>query len=180
MSILHANALKKWSLINTLDRSHKHKSIFRTGTSNFLEEKIMFRKLLIILSLILTAGMLLFYDSAHTHSGRTDANGGHYNRKTGEYHYHNNGTSSRSTDYGEDAYLIAGGIIILIGICWILIDPDSCCLMDSEHISNPARSFLSERPTFPSLGNRFWLPDLKIDTEEMNGWRFQATYTFRF
>jgi hypothetical protein len=22
------------------------------------------------------------------HPGRTDANGGHYNRKTGEYHYH--------------------------------------------------------------------------------------------
>ena len=25
---------------------------------------------------------------AHAHSGGTDANGGHYNRKTGEYHYH--------------------------------------------------------------------------------------------
>lgn len=36
---------------------------------------------------------MLFYDSAHTHSGRTDANGGHYNRKTGGYHYHNSGRS---------------------------------------------------------------------------------------
>jgi hypothetical protein len=26
-----------------------------------------------------------------SHPGRTDANGGHYNRKTGEYHYHNSG-----------------------------------------------------------------------------------------
>ena len=52
----------------------------------------MFRKVLILLSLVLTSGML-FYDSAHTHSGRTDANGGHYNRKTGEYHYHNSGRS---------------------------------------------------------------------------------------
>lgn len=25
---------------------------------------------------------------AFGHPGRTDANGGHYNRKTGEYHYH--------------------------------------------------------------------------------------------
>ena len=53
----------------------------------------MFRKFLIILSLILTTGMLFLYDSAHTHSGRTDANGGHYNRKTGQYHYHNSGRS---------------------------------------------------------------------------------------
>ena len=25
---------------------------------------------------------------SYTHSGRTDSNGGHYNRSTGEYHYH--------------------------------------------------------------------------------------------
>ena len=55
----------------------------------------MLRKALIFLSLILTTG-ILFYDSAHTHSGRTDANGGHYNRKTGEYHYHNSGKSRPS------------------------------------------------------------------------------------
>lgn len=30
---------------------------------------------------------------AHAHSGRTDSKGGHYNRRTGEYHYHNGGTS---------------------------------------------------------------------------------------
>ena len=52
----------------------------------------MFRKALIVLSLMLIFGVLL-YDSAYTHSGRTDANGGHYNRKTGEYHYHNSGRS---------------------------------------------------------------------------------------
>lgn len=52
----------------------------------------MLRKILIIFSLMLISGVL-FYDLAHTHSGRTDANGGHYNRKTGEYHYHNSGRS---------------------------------------------------------------------------------------
>ena len=52
----------------------------------------MFRKALIAFSLMLISGVL-FYDSAYTHSGRTDANGGHYNRKTGEYHYHNGGPS---------------------------------------------------------------------------------------
>ena len=52
----------------------------------------MFRKALIAFSLMLVSGVL-FYDSAYTHSGRTDANGGHYNRKTGTYHYHNGGRS---------------------------------------------------------------------------------------
>ena len=147
----------------------------------------MIKKSLIVLSVLLTAG-ILFYDSAYTHSGRTEANGGHYNRKTGEYHYHNSGTSSRSTSGSssrsttnneDDIYLI-GGAVILIGVCWILIDPDSCCLVDTQHIPNPDQSFLSKRPTFPSLGNRFWLPDLKIDIEETNVWRLQTTYTFRF
>lgn len=36
--------------------------------------------------LVFIVPVLLF-----AHSGRTDANGGHYNRKTGEYHYHNSG-----------------------------------------------------------------------------------------
>lgn len=31
------------------------------------------------------------------HPGRTDSNGGHYNRKTGTYHYHNGGNSGRSS-----------------------------------------------------------------------------------
>ena len=52
----------------------------------------MIKKVLIVLGLMLISGMLLD-DSAHTHSGRTDANGGHYNRKTGGYHYHNSGRS---------------------------------------------------------------------------------------
>lgn len=29
--------------------------------------------------------------TSYAHSGRTDASGGHYNRKTGGYHYHNSG-----------------------------------------------------------------------------------------
>ncbi|MDE0326814.1 MAG: YHYH domain-containing protein [Candidatus Poribacteria bacterium] len=52
----------------------------------------MFRKVLVVFSLMLVFGMLLD-DSAYTHSGRTDANGGHYSRKTGMYHYHNSGRS---------------------------------------------------------------------------------------
>jgi len=44
-----------------------------------------------VLLLISTSGI------SHSHSGRTDANGGHYNRKTGEYHYHNSGSKSKNT-----------------------------------------------------------------------------------
>ncbi|MDO4495831.1 MAG: YHYH domain-containing protein [Clostridiaceae bacterium] len=39
----------------------------------------------LILSLIL---LYTFFSYAFAHSGRTDSNGGHYNRSTGEYHYH--------------------------------------------------------------------------------------------
>lgn len=47
--------------------------------------------LFIVLGIICTMQILSF-----AHSGRTDSNGGHYNRKTGVYHYHNGGNSSSS------------------------------------------------------------------------------------
>lgn len=37
------------------------------------------------------AAATLFWSQGWTHSGGLDANGGHYNRKTGEYHYHRGG-----------------------------------------------------------------------------------------
>ncbi len=39
--------------------------------------------------IILSASFVLF-----AHPGRTDSRGGHYNRSTGEYHYHNSGSVS--------------------------------------------------------------------------------------
>ena len=42
------------------------------------------------------AYLLILASLLYSHSGRTDSNGGHYNRSTGEYHFHNQGTS---TDY---------------------------------------------------------------------------------
>lgn len=53
-----------------------------------------FEKKICLLIVILSVFMIPF--SAFAHPGRTDANGGHYDRKTGKYHYHNGG-SSRST-----------------------------------------------------------------------------------
>lgn len=52
----------------------------------------MLKKTSIAFGLMVILGVL-FYDAAHTHPGRTDANGGHYNRKTGEYHYHGGGST---------------------------------------------------------------------------------------
>lgn len=49
-------------------------------------------KIAVILSILLLSAVF-----AYTHSGRTDKYGGHFNRKTGEYHYHNSGTVGRSS-----------------------------------------------------------------------------------
>jgi hypothetical protein len=40
--------------------------------------------------------LILLCSLALAHPGRTDSKGGHYNRKTGEYHYHNKAASSTS------------------------------------------------------------------------------------
>ena len=44
-----------------------------------------------ILAVLFLLSTVCLDDLGWTHSGRTDANGGHYNRKTGEYHYHGGG-----------------------------------------------------------------------------------------
>ncbi len=40
------------------------------------------------LSILVLISAMFVYDFGHTHPGRTDANGGHYNHQTGEYHKH--------------------------------------------------------------------------------------------
>lgn len=57
------------------------------------------RILLIIIIFILSITSISF-----AHSGRTDSNGGHFDRPTGEYHYHNDGTTSYENDLiiGDD------------------------------------------------------------------------------
>lgn len=56
-----------------------------------------FLKLFTAVTLIL----LISCQCVLAHSGRTDANGGHYNRKTDEYHYHNNGGYQGSSGGGS-------------------------------------------------------------------------------
>lgn len=58
----------------------------------------LYRHLLLIVVSVLVPSICL------SHSGRTDANGGHYNRKSGEYHYHNGGrAASPSTSASESS-----------------------------------------------------------------------------
>ena len=50
------------------------------------------------IGVVIVALMLLFDGGGvFSHSGRTDSSGGHYNRKTGTYHYHGTPKSSTST-----------------------------------------------------------------------------------
>ena len=53
-------------------------------------------KILLFCGVIAIAVSLILY-SAFAHSGGTDSRGGHYNRKTGEYHYHGGGPARPAT-----------------------------------------------------------------------------------
>ena len=54
----------------------------------------------------------LFSITSYAHSGRTDSNGGHYNRSTGEYHYHNGGyTEPVEEEENEDKE--EGGLLLV-------------------------------------------------------------------
>lgn len=51
---------------------------------------------------------ILIVPFCYAHSGRTDANGGHYDWSTGEYHYHNDGTSYENELIVDDGPYIEG------------------------------------------------------------------------
>lgn len=57
----------------------------------------MNKKVILKVALILFLGLLVTTEN-FAHSGRTDSNGGHYDRSTGIYHYHNGGTTQYSDD----------------------------------------------------------------------------------
>jgi hypothetical protein len=59
--------------------------------------------------IIITFFVLFICTSTFGHSGRTDSSGGHYNRKTGQYHYHNGGGGS-----GIGWVIIIGGVLFFL------------------------------------------------------------------
>lgn len=57
------------------------------------------KKIIVLITIL----FILIPTVVNSHSGRTDSNGGHYDRSTGEYHYHNGGSISYSSEAsGED------------------------------------------------------------------------------
>jgi len=54
--------------------------------------------------LLICVFILSFTISVSAHPGRTDSNGGHYNRKTGEYHYHNGSSAGKNSGGDSDSY----------------------------------------------------------------------------
>lgn len=72
---------------------------------------------------ILLISILAIGHSVRSHSGRTDANGGHYNRKTGGYHFHNSGRSNSASTYrgssaatSQRSSAIAKEVVIFEGV----------------------------------------------------------------
>lgn len=59
-----------------------------------------FLKLLLVTTVCLSVSV-----SAFAHSGRTDANGGHTNHSTGEYHYHHGYPAHQHSDMDGDGEL---------------------------------------------------------------------------
>ena len=57
-----------------------------------IRQKLVKRKLINMRKIVLLFILFItFISNSFAHPGRTDSNGGHYDRSTGEYHYHNGG-----------------------------------------------------------------------------------------
>ncbi len=64
-------------------------------------------------TVLMFAIFLFFYFSALGHSGRTDTNGGHTNRNTGEYHTHN---SESGSDENGAIIWVSILVVLIIGV----------------------------------------------------------------
>jgi hypothetical protein len=58
-----------------------------------------------ISAIVLFVAAILFPIHAYAHSGGTDSKGGHYNRSTGEYHYHHGYSAHQHKDMDGDGKL---------------------------------------------------------------------------
>ena len=141
-------------------------------------------KLFVILA-ILTCSI---YSVAYSHSGRTNSSGCHNVRATGGYHCHGGGSSSSSssrsssTSSENDRIIQIGGIILLVIICWAIIDTDSNCLSDTPHIPHnldAASHYLNQLPMRIPI-NTPLVPRFNFTRQEDTEWKLQASYIFQF
>lgn len=81
------------------------------------------KKICIALGCFLLVMLLAFTGTAH--SGRTDGNGGHYDRSTGEYHYHHGEPAHQHEDgmcpYDTWGYWLAGGLGVSVFVVFFVI-----------------------------------------------------------
>lgn len=91
------------------------------------------------MSLLLVSGIV------YAHSGGTDANGGHFNRKTGEYHSHDSG--------GIEFFLVLLGIVILFIVIQLLKESNGKRQVPRQHRSPRSQSTLNlpQRPSTLSV-----------------------------
>ena len=147
-------------------------------------------KLLVILAILIFS----IHSVAYSHSGRTNSSGCHRVTATGDYHCHGGGSSSSSggsssssggssssrSNWEEgDGLIVVGGLIILVAICWIVIDPDNSCLLDASHNQGAAHRYLNQRP-MRILDNLSLIPRFDLTRQDHSGWEFRASYVFRF
>ncbi|MYC77468.1 YHYH domain-containing protein [Candidatus Poribacteria bacterium] len=81
------------------------------------------------MSLFLVSGIV------YAHSGGTDANGGHFNHKTGEYHSHDSG--------GIEFFLVLLGIVILFVVIQFLKESNGKRQGPPQHRSSRSQSTLN-------------------------------------
>lgn len=80
--------------------------------------------------------LLLVNGIVYAHSGGTDANGGHFNRKTGEYHSHDSG--------GIEFFIVLIGLVFIYIIWKLLIESNG-----QRQVPTPHRSSRSHPTTYP-------------------------------
>lgn len=100
--------------------------------------------------------ILTLSSSALAHSGRTDANGGHYNRKTGEYHYHNPpGSSTTPSDPTTEPPVVSEPVakptVPASEIINVKLD-GNYLTMDTPPLVEKGRTLVPLRAIFEALG----------------------------
>jgi len=71
------------------------------------------KKPTLLLTLIVTVLLSLPAVSATAHPGRTDSEGGHVDKSTGQYHYHNSQAPASDSTHFEFTYYTKGLLIII-------------------------------------------------------------------
>lgn len=109
---------------------------------------------------------ITFVSSSFAHSGRTDSNGGHYNRSTGEYHYHHGYSAHQHLD-GVCPYESNNSEVIDTTEEVLKVNDDDSQYINglNEKISNLERQIYAKENTIENLNEE--LEDKNAMIEEL-------------